>query len=31
MTTARAIGCAALLGIAILSLSKTGEFLYYNF
>ena len=31
MGTARAIGCAFLLGIAILSLSKSGEFLYYNF
>ena len=31
MGIARAISCAFLLGIAILSLSKSGEFLYYNF
>ena len=31
MGTGRAISCAFLLGIAILSLSKSGEFLYYNF
>ena len=31
MGIARAIGCAFLLGISILSLSKSGEFLYFNF
>ena len=31
MGIGRAISCAFLLGIAILALSKSGEFLYYNF
>ena len=31
MGIVRALSCAFLLGIAILSLSKSGEFLYYNF
>ncbi len=31
MGIAKAIGCAFLLAIAIISLSKSGEFLYYNF
>jgi hypothetical protein len=31
MGMARAWLCALMLGVAILSLSKSGEFLYYNF